>query len=101
VAPRPPFSAGDLAATTDTGRLEVCGLKRLWSRWDAIQRGGSSGPNLENRYDHLVLDAIGIGLEQGYQFLRGFPSFPELEDWVETTTGGGWIPTASLGSTPS
>ncbi len=78
----------ELAAPDDTGRLGVWRLKRMWSWWEAIGRGQAAGPYDETRDDQLVLDAIGIGLEQAMVELRTLPSFTAFEDWIEVTTGG-------------
>ncbi len=77
-----------LAAPDEVGRLGVVRLRRMWSRWDAMRRGQVVGPDLDMRDDHLVLDAIGIGLEQAFGELRTLPSFDDFEDWIEATTGG-------------
>lgn len=47
------------------------------------------GTMMDRRFDHLVLDALGLGLEQVQQFLQQqAPSFDEFERWIETTVGG-------------
>jgi hypothetical protein len=38
--------------------------------------------------DHLVFDALGIGLEQTMQILVREPSFEDFERWIIATTGG-------------
>lgn len=80
--------AADLAAPDDLGRLGVWRLKRMWSYTDALRRGVRLPPYTEVRADHLVLDAIGVGFEQGLVQLGRVSSFDAFEDWVETITGG-------------
>ena len=78
-----------LPAPTETGTLGVYQLKRLWARALAARRGQQSRDLAELRFDQLVLDALGLGLEQAQQYLlRDAPSFEEFERWVVATTGG-------------
>ena len=78
-----------LAAPTETGALGVYQLKRLWSRAQAARRGFSVGDLADRQLDHLVTDALGLGLEQTQQYLmHTAPSFEEFERWVVVTTGG-------------
>jgi hypothetical protein len=83
-----PDRPDELAAPDEIGRLGVWRLKRMWSRWDALRRGFPLTPYDESQLDHLVLDAIGVGIEQTFEELRTLPTFDEFEDWIETTTGG-------------
>jgi hypothetical protein len=78
-----------LPVPTDTGMLGVYQLKRAWARRRAAQRGQASPDVDEFHLDHLVFDALGIGLEQTLQYLaQAEPSFEELERWIVATTGG-------------
>jgi len=39
--------------------------------------------------EHVVLDALGVGLEQTVQHLfKAGPSFADFEQWIIETTGG-------------
>ena len=88
----PRGQAGDaepLPAATDTGFLGVYQLKRAWARQRARQQGRFDTDNSDFRLDHLVFDALGIGLEQTIQFLgQNSPSFDAFERWIVATTGG-------------
>ena len=78
-----------LVAPSEKGALGVYQLKRLWSRALASRQGGASGDLIERQLDHLVTDALGLGLEQVQQHLmRVAPSFEEFERWIVATTGG-------------
>jgi len=79
-----------LAAATETGALGVYQVKRLWSRAAAERDGRQQHRDLaEWHLEHLVLDALGLGLEQTKQYLlQGAPSFEEFERWIVATTGG-------------
>ena len=82
-------TAPTLPAPTETGTLGVYQLKRLWARALAARGGRQSRDLAELRFDQLVLDALGLGLEQAQQYLlRDAPSFEEFERWVAATTGG-------------
>ena len=84
--------AGDaepLPAPTDTGFLGVYQLKRAWARLRARRQGRFDTDQSDFRLDHLVFDALGIGLEQTLQYLGDTaPSFDEFERWIVATTGG-------------
>ena len=82
-------AADPLPAATDTGLLGVYQLKRAWARQLARRQGRFERDQLEFQRDHLVFDALGIGLEQAIQHLgRAAPSFDEFERWILATTGG-------------
>ncbi len=79
-----------LAAATDAGALGVFWLKRLWSRALAAQQGRFPAASMHERHlDHLVIHALGVGLEQTTTYLgQTAPSFAEFERWIVATTGG-------------
>jgi hypothetical protein len=79
----------DLPAPTETGELGVCQLKRLWARNVADRSGHRTPVDLrERQLDHLVIDALGVGLEQTMQYLfAAAPSFEEFERWIVETAG--------------
>jgi hypothetical protein len=69
--------------------LGVYWLKRLWSRALMARRGLPVGSVREALLDQLVLDAVGLGLEQAQQYLLNVaPAFDEFERWIVVTTGG-------------
>ncbi|MBV8752988.1 MAG: phytanoyl-CoA dioxygenase family protein [Hyphomicrobiales bacterium] len=79
----------DLPPATETGALGVCQLKRLWTR-NAAARAGHQLPvgEREKHLDHLVIDALGIGLEQTMQHLFGAaPTYEQFERWIVETAG--------------
>src|SRR5262249_39791678 len=84
----------DLPPATETGALGVYQLKRLWAR-NAAARAGRTLPldHSEPHLDHLIIDALGVGLEQTMQYLfPAAPTFEEFERWIVETAG----PIASL-----
>ena len=82
-------AAEPLPAPTDTGLLGVFQLKRAWARQRARTQGHFDADQRDFVLDHLVFDALGIGLEQTIQFIgRHAPSFEEFERWIVATTGG-------------
>ena len=84
-APLPP-----LAAAEETGELGVFQLKRYWSRAMAALNGRHAPASLHDRHlDYLIIQAIGIGLEQAAHYLSSTrPSFDEFERWIAETAGG-------------
>lgn len=84
----PQSTADTLPAATETGRLGVFQLKRLWARALAARRGQQNRDVIEAHFDQLVLDAVGLGLEQAQQhLLRNAPTFEEFEAWIVATAG--------------
>jgi ectoine hydroxylase-related dioxygenase (phytanoyl-CoA dioxygenase family) len=79
-----------LPAPTEVGTLGVFQLKRAWARKLAERNGRPvSADRMDPHYDHLVFDAIGLGLEQTIEHLgQNAPSFDEFERWIVATTGG-------------
>jgi len=88
-APQPVAEDFVLPAPTETGALGICQLRRLWGR----NLAGRSGHRLpvdlgEKHLDHLVIDALGVGLEQTMQYLfAAAPTFEEFERWIVATAG--------------
>ena len=82
--------APDLAPATETGALGIYQLKRLWSRAMSARAGHAWPATMHDRhFDHLVIHAIGLGLEQTASFLgQETPSFEQFERWIVATTGG-------------
>lgn len=77
-----------LPELTDTGRLGVFQIKRLWARRMARMAGAAWPADPPERHrDFLVTHGLGLGLEQLARFLGTQPSFEALEDWIETTAG--------------
>jgi hypothetical protein len=78
-----------LAAPTDVGVLGVYHLKRLWSRVTAgLQGQFAQGSGDEAHLDSLVIQAVGLGLEQAMQYFASRPTFEAFERWIVATTGG-------------
>jgi ectoine hydroxylase-related dioxygenase (phytanoyl-CoA dioxygenase family) len=78
-----------LAEPTETGALGVYQLKRLWSRVLRQRHGQPANAGAEAQVEHVVLDALGLGLEQTLQYLfQTGPSFAEFEQWILATSGG-------------
>jgi Phytanoyl-CoA dioxygenase (PhyH) len=79
----------DLPPATETGALGVCQLKRLWARNLAGRSGRQVAADRHERHlDHLVIDALGVGLEQMMRYLiTTAPTFEDLERWIVATAG--------------
>lgn len=78
-----------LAEPTETGALGVYQLKRIWSRTQLLRRRRIEENPAEKQLDRLVLHAVGLGLEQAFQYLmRVGPTFEEFERWIVATAGG-------------
>src|SRR5262249_53948065 len=78
-----------LPPATETGALGIYQLKRLWAR-NAAARAGHRVPAdvCEKHLDHLIIDALGVGLEQTMQYLfYAAPTFAEFERWIVETAG--------------
>jgi hypothetical protein len=89
VSPAPAGAAEPLPQATETGLLGVHQLKRAWARQLAKRQGRFDFDQRDFRRDHLVFDALGIGLEQTLQYLgQTAPTFAEFERWIIATTGG-------------
>ena len=80
----------ELPAATEAGALGVFHLKRAWARNRASRRGVVAPPSAaEGHRTHLVLDALGVGLEQTHTWLgANDPSFEAFEQWIVETSGG-------------
>jgi len=82
-------AAEPLPPPTETGLLGVFQLKRAWARQRARRQGVFDRDQRDFRLDHLVFDALGIGLEQTMQYLgQEAPTFEAFERWIVATTGG-------------
>jgi hypothetical protein len=76
-----------LPALDEVGRLGVCHLRRLWARVRAPRQGRAGGP-ADPHHDHLVIDALGLGLEQTMAYLGNNDcTFDEFERWIVATAG--------------
>ncbi len=81
--------ASPLADSSELGELGVYQLKRLWSRLMAARRGQRSHDLGDQHRDHIVSDALGLGLEQITQYvIRETPDFARFEHWIVETSGG-------------
>jgi hypothetical protein len=78
-----------LPSPTEVGRLGVYQLKRAWARAMAARNGRPFPADVQDfHFDHLVIDALGLGLEQTIQHLQGSaPSFDAFEDWIVAMAG--------------
>src|ERR1041385_1221900 len=85
-----PGLPSELAAETDAGALGIFHLKRYWSRHMLARQGKPvTASKRERRLDYLVVNAVGLGIEQTSQYLgRHAPSFEAFERWIVETTGG-------------
>src|ERR1700736_6625156 len=89
-APVPPSADPlDLPPAAEAGALGIYQLKRLWAR-NTASRAGHRLPidHREKHLDHLVIDALGVGLEQTVQYLfAAAPTFETFERWIVDTAG--------------
>ena len=79
-----------IADSQETGRLGVKHLKRFWARTTA-KRAGNFIERDENewRFDNLVLNALGLPIEETVRFLlQTAPSFEEFENWILEINAG-------------
>ncbi|MBX3736139.1 MAG: phytanoyl-CoA dioxygenase family protein [Candidatus Didemnitutus sp.] len=77
-----------LAPSDEAGSLGVLHLKRLWTRARAARGGWRSDDLDDDQRDHLVIDALGLGLEQARrQIMESARTFEEFEKWVVATSG--------------
>lgn len=77
-----------LPGCADVGALGVGQLKRLWARAQAVRRGEPPGDAADLQRDHVVRDALGLGLEQTQAYLmQRMPTFEEFERWIVATAG--------------
>jgi Phytanoyl-CoA dioxygenase (PhyH) len=79
----------DLPPAAETGALGVYQLKRLWARNAAARTGQRLPADMREKHlDHLVIDALGLGLEQTAQYLSAAaPTFEQFERWIVGTAG--------------
>lgn len=87
-----PDAPGPVPATLPssriTGALGVPHLKRLWSAAMAARSGAARRRPGEACLDRQVLDALGLGLHQTWQYLmHAAPSFEAFEQWVVAIAG--------------
>jgi len=78
----------DIAPSEEIGSLGIKHLKRLWSATIATRSSRTVVRDNEHRTDRLLLDALGLGLQQTMQYLfQQTPAFAEFEQWVVATAG--------------
>lgn len=78
----------ELPLSMEVGVLGVRHLKRLWSSAIAAADGVQNDRADEWQLDRLVIDGLGLGLEQTLQFLhQKSPNFEEFERWVLDIAG--------------
>lgn len=82
---REPFN---IACSTETGSIGVLHLKRIWSSTMSVRRGGACHRDNEHYLDQMVLDGLGLGLQQTIQYLySNTPTFDEFEQWIIKVAG--------------
>ena len=71
-----------------TGSLPVFHLRRIWEKTQN-KLDGNTLPDLlpnESELDRVVLDSIGLGIVEPFQFLfQKRPTFQEFEAWITET----------------
>ena len=74
--------------TTDLGPLGVLHLKRLWSRL-TLRSANQNKQTNEWLSDRLVIDGLGLALEETIQYLgRTAPTYEQFEQWILERNGG-------------
>ena len=58
-----------IAEQTETGNLGVYHLKRFWSSVLALRQGKKLDNKNEAHLNYLLVNALGLGWEQTYQYL--------------------------------
>ncbi|UOQ73961.1 hypothetical protein [Hymenobacter cellulosilyticus] len=81
-----------LISSTETGLLGVRHLKRFWAQTLAKRTGrGSELTEQEWRFDNLLLNGLGLPLEETTRYLlQVAPSFDDFEQWV-LAKNDGWL----------
>jgi len=81
-------SGQQLPASSELGGLGIPHLRRLWSSAMAVRDGRGKGRVGEALLDRLVLDALGVGLHQTWEYLLSVaPTFDAFEAWIVATAG--------------
>lgn len=81
-------AAQQLPPSSALGGLGVPHLRRLWSSAMAARYGHAGQRAGESLLDRLVLDALGLGLHQTWDYLlREAPAFEAFEAWIVATAG--------------
>lgn len=77
-----------LASSHELSSIGAYHLKRFWSSTFAQRHQQTQLFPQDVHLDRLILDALGVGLNQAYQFLyTKKPSLDEFENWVIATSG--------------
>ncbi len=72
----------------EVGRLRVSHLKRIWWATNASRNGRQVQRDGEWHLDRIVIDGLGLGLEQTLQYLfTDGPTFDQFEHWIVATAG--------------
>ena len=78
----------NLAPSTEVGSLGVLHLKRIWSSVMTDRLGHTISRPGEQGLDKMVLDCLGLGLNQTLQHLyASAPTFDDFEKWVVAMAG--------------
>jgi hypothetical protein len=81
----------EIAASEETGKLQVMHLKRYWNKTLLKKHRKLENDSLADEFqtDVMLLSALGLGLHQTLQYLYAdCDSFEQFEDWIVETTGG-------------
>ncbi|GAB3025660.1 hypothetical protein GCM10027285_04510 [Oleiagrimonas citrea] len=77
-----------LPSSTETGALGVPHLKRMWAFAVAARSATEPSRPGEERLDHQVLNALGVGLHQTWEYLmHNASTFEAFEAWIVATAG--------------
>lgn len=83
----------DRTSRTDSfapsGVLEVLHLRRFWDRQTAAIKGERRPIEKDDlTWDRILLDGLGVALEDTRRYLRGLPALEEFEQWILSKNGG-------------
>jgi hypothetical protein len=87
--------SGVLPADDDLGTTGVAHIARMWARAIAGRAGRQSAEWTADdiRYDRVVLDGLGLGLEPTTSWLwQSAPTLPQFERWILDQKGGALDP---------
>ena len=72
-----------------SGVLKVLHLRRFWDRQTAAIRGERRPPGKNDLiWDRILLDGLGVALEDTRTYLRDSPALEEFERWILAKNGG-------------
>jgi hypothetical protein len=80
----------ELANFHDTGKLDIKGIKRIWSKIQLalVDQLCMELKAQEWQQDIAIMDLLGVDLATWTQYLHHSPSFEAFENWLADKHGG-------------